>query len=114
MPHVDRGSFGYPGVDEVAATGDDIGPCKLLQEIGEGGFGVVFMAEQKTPVARRVALKILKAGMDTRRVVARFEGGRRALAMMDHSGIACVFDAGATTSGRPYFVTELVRGNTEL
>ncbi len=91
-------------------AGSRIGPYKLLQQIGEGGFGVVFMAEQMEPVRRRVALKIIKLGMDTRRVVARFEAERQALAMMDHPNIAKVFDAGATESGRPYFVMELVRG----
>jgi eukaryotic-like serine/threonine-protein kinase len=83
---------------------------KLLEQIGEGGFGVVFMAEQTQPVRRKVALKILKAGMDTRQVVARFEAERQALAIMDHPNIAKVFDGGATPSGRPYFVMELVRG----
>jgi serine/threonine protein kinase/tetratricopeptide (TPR) repeat protein len=87
-----------------------IGPYKLLQEIGEGGFGTVFMAEQEHPVRRRVALKLIKLGMDTRQVIARFEAERQALAMMDHPGIARVFDAGAAPDGRPYFVMELVRG----
>lgn len=94
----------------VEKAGDTIGRYKLLQRIGEGGFGVVFMAEQREPIVRRVALKIIKAGMDTRDVIARFEAERQALAMMDHAGIAKVFDAGATASGRPYFVMELVRG----
>jgi serine/threonine protein kinase/tetratricopeptide (TPR) repeat protein len=94
----------------VEDAGARIGPYKLLQKIGEGGFGVVFMAEQQAPVVRRVALKIIKAGMDTRQVIARFEAERQALAMMDHPGIARVFDAGATDTGRPYFVMELVRG----
>src|SRR5678815_2490553 len=83
---------------------------KLLQQIGEGGCGVVFMAEQEEPIRRRVALKIIKPGMDTNSVMARFEAERQALAMMDHPNIAKVFDAGATESGRPYFVMELVRG----
>ena len=87
-----------------------IGRYKLLQEIGEGGFGVVFMAEQREPVRRKVALKIIKPGMDTRQVIGRFEAERQALAMMDHPNIAHVFDGGATESGRPYFVMELVRG----
>src|SRR4029078_5340985 len=78
--------------------------------IGEGGFGTVFMAEQTAPVQRKVALKIIKAGMDTRQVIARFEAERQALAMMDHPNIARVFDAGVTDSGRPYFVMELVKG----
>ncbi|MBC8105461.1 MAG: serine/threonine protein kinase [Anaerolineae bacterium] len=87
-----------------------IGPYKLLQRIGEGGFGTVFMAEQEKPIKRRVALKIIKLGMDTRQVVARFEQERQALAMMDHPNIAKVFDAGMTESGRPYFVMELCTG----
>ncbi len=91
--------------------GARIGPYKLLQQIGEGGFGVVFMAEQEKPVARRVALKIIKLGMDTRQVVARFEQERQALAMMDHPNIARVLDAGATLTGRPYFVMDLVKGS---
>jgi len=91
--------------------GTRVGPYKLLQLIGEGGFGAVFMAEQEHPVRRRVALKIIKLGMDTRQVVARFEAERQALAMMDHPHIAKVLDAGATQTGRPYFVMELVRGD---
>lgn len=90
--------------------GSVIGPYKLLQEIGEGGMGTVFMAEQSKPVQRRVALKIIKAGMDTRQVIARFEAERQALAIMDHPNIAKVLDAGATATGRPYFVMELVKG----
>src|SRR6516165_10746649 len=90
--------------------GTVIGPYKLLEQIGEGGFGVVFMAEQTRAVRRKVALKILKPGMDTRQVVARFEAERQALALMDHPHIARVFDGGETASGRPYFVMELVRG----
>jgi eukaryotic-like serine/threonine-protein kinase len=89
---------------------DRIGRYKLLQQIGEGGCGIVFMAEQEEPVRRRVALKIIKPGMDTKSVIARFEAERQALALMDHPSIAKVFDAGATESGRPYFVMELVRG----
>lgn len=91
--------------------GTRIGPYKLLQQIGEGGFGVVFMAEQDQPVRRRVALKVIKLGMDTRQVVARFEQERQALALMDHPNIAKVLDAGATESGRPYFVMEYVKGD---
>jgi tetratricopeptide (TPR) repeat protein/serine/threonine protein kinase len=90
--------------------GTVIGSYKLLEQIGEGGFGVVYLAEQSEPVRRKVALKILKPGMDTRQVVARFEAERQALAIMDHPNIAKVFDGGATPSGRPYFVMELVKG----
>jgi serine/threonine protein kinase len=92
-------------------AGDRIGRYKLLQQIGEGGCGVVYMAEQEEPVRRRVALKIIKLGMDTKSVIARFEAERQALAMMEHSHIAKVLDAGATTTGRPYFVMELIRGS---
>jgi eukaryotic-like serine/threonine-protein kinase len=91
-------------------AGDRIGRYKLLQIIGEGGCGVVYMAEQQEPVSRRVALKVIKLGMDTKSVVARFEAERQALAMMDHPNIAKVLDAGATETGRPFFVMELVRG----
>ncbi len=90
--------------------GTRIGSYKILQQIGEGGFGVVYMAEQLEPVRRKVALKIIKLGMDTRQVIARFEVERQALALMDHPNIARVLDAGATETGRPYFVMELVRG----
>jgi serine/threonine protein kinase/tetratricopeptide (TPR) repeat protein len=90
--------------------GTVIGPYKLLQQIGEGGMGTVFMAEQEQPVRRRVALKIIKLGMDTAQVIARFEAERQALALMDHPNIARVLDAGATDSGRSYFVMELVKG----
>jgi len=87
-----------------------IGPYHLLQLIGEGGMGQVWMAEQRQPVRRRVALKLIKAGMDTREVVARFESERQALALMDHPTIAKVFDAGSTPEGRPYFAMEYVAG----
>src|SRR6266404_2240722 len=97
-------------VEAGEKPGHRIGRYKLLQQIGEGGCGVVFMAEQEEPVRRRVALKVVKPGMDTRSVIARFEAERQALALMDHPNIAHVFDAGATDSGRPYFVMELVRG----
>ncbi len=116
--HRALGSLPIPGRD-VAATvdqsvaegpGTSIGPFKLMEQIGEGGMGVVFVAEQHQPMRRRVALKIIKPGMDTRQVTARFEAERQALAMMDHPNIARVIDAGATESGRPYFVMELVRG----
>ena len=92
--------------------GSRIGPYKLLQVIGEGGFGVVYMAEQEEPIRRRVALKVIKPGMDTKQVIARFEAERQALAMLDHPNIAKVFEAGATPNGRPYFVMELVRGTS--
>src|SRR5690349_10302142 len=92
-------------------AGDVIDRYKLLEQIGEGGMGAVWMAEQREPVKRRVALKIIKLGMDTRQIVARFEAERQALALMDHANIARVFDAGATDAGRPYFVMELVRGS---
>jgi eukaryotic-like serine/threonine-protein kinase len=100
-------------VDErplTEAPGTVIGPYKLLEQIGEGGFGVVFLAEQTQPVRRRVALKVLKPGMDTRQVIARFEAERQALALMDHPNIAQVHDGGTTPDGRPYFVMELVKG----
>jgi len=95
----------------VEQPGAHIGPYKLLQLIGEGGFGEVFLAQQEEPVRRKVALKILKLGMDTRQVVARFEQERQALALMDHPNIARVFDAGVTQTGRSYFVMELVQGD---
>jgi serine/threonine protein kinase len=87
-----------------------LGRYKLLEKIGEGGFGEVWMAEQREPVKRRVALKIIKLGMDSRQIVARFEAERQALAMMDHANIAKIFDADVTDIGRLYFVMELVRG----
>jgi serine/threonine protein kinase/tetratricopeptide (TPR) repeat protein len=90
--------------------GTTIGPYKLLEQIGEGGFGIVFMAEQQGPIRRMVALKILKPGMDTRQVIARFEAERQALTLMEHPNIARVLDAGTTDTGRPYFVMELVKG----
>ena len=114
--HTDAGGF----LGELDATavlpitekpGDRIGRYKLLQQIGEGGCGVVYMAEQEEPVRRRVALKVIKLGMDTRSVIARFEAERQALALMDHPNIARVLDAGATDTGRPYFVMELVKGD---
>ena len=92
------------------AIGSRIGPYKLLQKIGEGGCGAVYVAEQEKPVRRRVALKIIKLGMDTKSVIARFEAERQALAMMEHPNIARVLDAGATETGRPFFVMELVHG----
>ncbi len=96
--------------DGTAILGESIGRYKLLQKIGEGGWGIVYMAEQEEPVRRRVALKVIKLGMDTKSVIARFEAERQALAMMEHPNIAKVFDAGATETGRPFFVMELVRG----
>jgi eukaryotic-like serine/threonine-protein kinase len=87
-----------------------IGPYQLLQMVGEGGMGEVWLAEQKHPVRRRVALKLVKAGMDTRQVVARFQSERQAIALMDHPAIAKVFEAGSTPQGRPYFVMEYVAG----
>jgi serine/threonine protein kinase len=117
--HKEAGSVLQPAVDGLTVTIDEpatdrpgavIGPYKLLQQIGEGGMGTVFMAEQQEPVRRKVALKIIKPGMDTRQVIARFEAERQALAMMDHQNIARVLDVGTTVSGRPYFVMELVHG----
>jgi WD40 repeat protein/serine/threonine protein kinase len=118
--HANPGSFlGSPAAEFAARTmacsitekpGTIIGPYKLLQQIGEGGMGVVFMAEQTEPLKRTVALKIIKPGMDTRQAIARFEAERQAVAMMDHPNIAKVLDAGATDSGRLYFVMELVKG----
>ena len=113
------GSFLESPAPEIAGTviesltecpGTVIGPYKLLEQIGEGGFGIVYMADQEAPVRRRVALKIVKPGMDTRMVLARFKAELEALSLMDHPNIARVLDAGATDSGRPYFVMELVRG----
>lgn len=101
-------SASSPQSDEP--LGSSIGPYTLRQTIGEGGFGTVYLAEQSKPIERRVALKIIKLGMDTREVMARFDAERQALAMMDHPGIARVYDAGATDRGRPYFVMELVQG----
>jgi serine/threonine-protein kinase len=117
--HFRAGAFLERPAAHIVATADGppaegpgtvIGPYKLLEQIGEGGMGLVFMADQLQPVKRRVALKVLKPGMDTRQVVARFEAERQALALMDHPHIARVFDGGATAGGRPYFVMELVRG----
>jgi tetratricopeptide (TPR) repeat protein len=111
-----RGALELSGTEaeaEVVVTekpGDHIGRYKLLEKIGEGGCGIVYMAEQTEPIRRRVALKVIKLGMDTRQVVARFEAERQALALMDHPNIAKVLEAGATDTGRPYFVMELVKG----
>src|SRR5271169_1678471 len=111
-PHagLDFKRTGSVNVPPTEKPGDRIGRYKLLQQIGEGGCGVVYMAEQEEPVKRRVALKVIKLGMDTKQVIARFEAERQALALMDHPNIAKVLDAGATDTGRPYFVMELVRG----
>jgi serine/threonine protein kinase len=95
---------------EAETAGQQIGNYKLIERIGEGGFGTVWLAEQKQPLRRKVAFKIIKLGMDTRAVIGRFEQERQALAVMDHPNIAKVFDAGATQFGRPYFVMELVHG----
>src|ERR1017187_8978214 len=111
-----RGALELSGAEaaaEVVVTekpGHHIGRYKLLEKIGEGGCGIVYMAEQTEPIRRRVAFKIIKLGMDTRQVIARFEAERQALALMEHPNIAKVLDAGATDTGRPYFVMELVRG----
>ncbi len=112
-PAVARGSLPALETSEqlpAERPGTQIGRYKLLEQIGEGGMGIVFVAEQTEPVRRRVALKIIKPGMDTNQVIARFEAERQALAMMDHPNIARVLDAGTTEVGRPYFVMELVRG----
>src|SRR6266478_714130 len=97
-------------VKPAEKPGDRIGRYKLLQQLGEGGCGVVYMAEQEQPVRRMVALKVIKLGMDTKSVIARFEAERQALALMEHPNIAKILDVGATDTGRPYFVMELVRG----
>ena len=115
VAHAQMGSFLQVTSDAPLPTisekqGTQIGPYKLMEQIGEGGMGVVYVAEQRVPVRRRVALKIVKAGMDTKEVLARFDAERQALAMMDHPNIAKVLDAGATEAGRPYFVMELVKG----
>jgi serine/threonine protein kinase len=118
-PPADGNDFLESPISELCLTetqtvaekaGGMVGEYKLIEQIGEGGFGVVFRAEQVSPVRRQVALKVIKPGMDTKQVIARFEAERQALAMMDHPNIARVLDAGATDSGRPYFVMELVRG----
>ena len=99
----------------ITGTGhpERIGPFKILQVLGEGGMGIVYEAEQTAPVRRRVALKIIKTGMDTKELVARFEAERQALAVMEHPNIAKVLDAGETDTGRPYFVMELVHGEAD-
>ena len=109
-PVMDASAPTVPDASRSEESAPMIGRYKLLERIGEGGFGEVWMAEQREPVKRRVALKILKPGMDSRQIVARFEAERQALAMMDHPNIARIYDAGTTDTGRPYFVMELVRG----
>src|SRR3984893_3542686 len=94
----------------ASAVSSFIGPYRILQVLGEGGMGIVYIAEQSTPIVRRVALKVLKLGMDTKQLATRYKAERQARAMMDHPGIARVHDAGATDAGRPYFVMELVHG----
>ncbi len=106
----DSGETAIETIPLDEGIGSILGRYKLLEKIGEGGFGIVYMAEQREPIKRRVALKIIKLGMDTKQVVGRFEAERQALAMLDHPHIAKVLDAGATDTGRPYFVMELVRG----
>src|SRR5262249_18419269 len=117
--HQQAGDFLEDAASPLADTVDDLiteypgtvtGPYKLLEQIGEGAFGLVFMAEQEQPIRRKVALKILKPGMDSRQIIARFEAERQALALMDHLNIAKVLDAGQASSGRPYFVMDLVKG----
>ena len=110
MPPIEQPPVDQPPVEQ---PGTMIGPYKLIEEIGHGGMGNVFMALQKTPVRRKVALKLIKPGMDSKQVVSRFEAERQALALMDHPSIARVFDGGTTESGRPYFVMELVRGTPD-
>src|SRR5918992_210614 len=107
QPEIGATIGGAPPTERIGAT---IGRYKLLERIGEGGFGVVYMAEQHHPVRRKVALKLVKPGMDSRQVLARFEAERQALAIMDHPNIAKVFDGGMTDARRPYFVMELVKG----
>jgi len=109
-PRADSPGAGDADVSDDSPNHERIGRYKLLQKLGEGGCGVVYMAEQQEPVKRRVALKVIKLGMDTRSVIARFEAERQALALMEHPNIAQVLDAGATEAGRPFFVMELVRG----
>jgi serine/threonine protein kinase len=108
--HSNPGPAAHAAGGSAEGPGSVIGPYKLLEAIGEGGMGTVYMAEQEHPVRRRVALKIIKPGMDSAQVIARFEAERQALALMDHPHIAKVLEAGTMASGRPYFVMELVKG----
>src|SRR5205807_4558959 len=116
--HQDAGNFlgGAQRIDTtrdqpiVEAPGTVIGPYKLIEQIGEGGMGTVWMAQQTEPVKRLVAVKLIKAGMDSKQIMARFEAERQALALMDHPNIARVLEAGMTSAGRPYFVMDLVKG----
>jgi serine/threonine protein kinase/Flp pilus assembly protein TadD len=110
QPIMGQPSVPVEGTPQAEGPGTLIGSYKLLERIGEGGFGVVYMAEQLRPVRRKVALKIVKPGMDTRQVIARFEAERQALAIMDHANIAKVLDGGVSPSGRPYFVMDLIKG----
>jgi serine/threonine protein kinase len=109
-PEVHRALTPYALADE--AVGSRIGPYQLLQRLGEGGMGLVYLAEQQEPIRRQVALKVIKPGMDSSQIIARFEAERQALALLEHPGISRVLDAGATASGRPYFVLELIRGSS--
>jgi serine/threonine protein kinase len=106
-----NGGAAIPGLDFPAETPERIGSYKILEKLGEGGCGIVYLAEQEEPIRRRVALKLIKLGMDTRQVIARFEAERQALALMNHPNVAKVLNAGASETGRPYFVMELVRGS---
>lgn len=115
LPTADRGAEEHPrrvapDSGAVERAGDSIGQYRLLQIIGEGGFGVVYLAERREPMVQRVALKVIKPGMDSRSVIARFEQERQALAVMDHPNLAKVLDGGVTPTGRPYFVMEHVKG----
>ena len=109
-PSEDEGVPTASFTDGAGAPSGQIGPYKLLSVLGEGGYGIVYLAERLRPVKRRVALKVIKPGMDTKQVIARFEAERQALALLEHPNIAHVFNAGTTEAGRPYFVMEYVKG----